>query len=169
MKGKMPIQTKANGLSLDKVPQELSDLNSLELRLISMCILFMKMIPLPCGQQRCIDGNAKSNSYEGSSEIAQGYKRLNDLATERGFIIQDIPADGDCLFSVISVQLQNVGIQQIVSRDLRSAVAQYMEQNPTITSELYYRNFVSSAVSNDYSNFMNVDTEAPAEEVLYQQ
>ena len=58
MKGKMPIQAKANGLSLDKVPQELSDLNSLELRLISMRIPFMKMIALPCGQQRCIHGPA---------------------------------------------------------------------------------------------------------------
>ena len=44
MKGKMPIQAKANGLSLDKVPQELYDLNSLELHLISMHIPFMKMI-----------------------------------------------------------------------------------------------------------------------------
>ena len=34
----MAFQAKANGLSLDKVPQELSDLNSLALRLISMCI-----------------------------------------------------------------------------------------------------------------------------------
>ena len=216
MRGKMPIQAKANGLSLDKVPQALSDLNSLELRLISMRIPFMKMIALPRGQQRCIHGpavtipanlssicdllprlpsesqlipmklkrklkykghymyeyvcpaklytalqwlksqnnlyanitinpnweeqsqednlalfsalmqhdcseefkknsprNTKSNSSEGSSEIAQGYQRLNDLATERGFIIQDVPTDGDCLFSAISVQLENVGIQQI--------------------------------------------------------
>ena len=50
MKGKMPIQAKANRLSLDKVPQELSDLNSLELRLISMRIPIMKMIALPRGQ-----------------------------------------------------------------------------------------------------------------------
>ena len=62
--------------------------------------------------------NTKSNSSEGSSEIAQGYQRLNDLATERGFIIQDVPADGDCLFSAISVQLENVGIQRIESRNL---------------------------------------------------
>ena len=54
MKGKMPIQAKANGLTLDEVPQELSDLNSLELRLISMRIPFMKMIALPRGQQRSI-------------------------------------------------------------------------------------------------------------------
>ena len=103
-------------------------------------------------------------SAEGSSEITQCYQRLNYLATERGFIIQDVPADGDCLFSAISVQLENVGIQRIESRDLRSAVAQYMEQNPMITSELHYRSFISSSVSNDDSNFMNIDTGAPTEE-----
>ena len=52
-----------------------------------------------------------------------------------GFIIQDVPADGDCLFSAISVQLENAGIQQTESRDLRSAVAQYIVQNPMITNE----------------------------------
>ena len=61
MKGKMPIQPKANGLSLDKVPQELSDLNYLELRLISMHIPFMKMIALPRGQQSCNRGPAVNN------------------------------------------------------------------------------------------------------------
>ena len=39
-----PIQAKAYGLTLDEVPQELSDL-----RLISMRIPFMKMIALPHG------------------------------------------------------------------------------------------------------------------------
>ena len=55
MKGKIPIQAQANGLSLDKVPQELSDLNSLELPLICMRI---PLIALPRGQQRCIHGPA---------------------------------------------------------------------------------------------------------------
>ena len=58
MKGKMPIQAKVNGLFLDKVPQESSDLNSLELRHISMRIPFMKMIALPHGQQCCIHAPA---------------------------------------------------------------------------------------------------------------
>ena len=42
-------------MTLDEVPQELSDLNSLELRL---SIPFMKMIALPRGQQRSIHGPA---------------------------------------------------------------------------------------------------------------
>ena len=35
----MPLQAKANGLQLCNVPPELSDLNALELRLISLSIL----------------------------------------------------------------------------------------------------------------------------------
>ena len=58
LNGKMPTQAKANGLKLDPVPTELSDLNSLELRLISMRIPFMKMVALPRGQQRSIHGPA---------------------------------------------------------------------------------------------------------------
>ena len=219
LKGKMPIQAKANELSLDKVPQELSNLNSLELRLISMRIPFMKMIALPRGQQRYIHGPAvnipanlssvcdlprlpsesqlipmklkrklkykgyymyeyvcpaklhtalqwlksQNNLYantavnpnweeqsqednlilfsalmqqdcseefeniceismksskdvepkssEDSSEIALGYQLLNDLVKERGFIIKDVPADGDCLFSAVSVQLESIAFQ----------------------------------------------------------
>ena len=45
-------------LSLDEFPPELSNLNPLELRLVSMCIPFMKMIALSRGQQRSIHGPA---------------------------------------------------------------------------------------------------------------
>ena len=53
-KGKMPVQAKANGLQLDPIPNELEDLNALELRLISLHIPFMKMVALPSGKQSCI-------------------------------------------------------------------------------------------------------------------
>ena len=78
----MPTKTKANELTLDEVPQELSDLNSLELRLICMRIPFMKMIALPRGQQRSIHAPVEndpeipiklpSRDLEEGSEIALG-------------------------------------------------------------------------------------------------
>ena len=40
----MPLQAKANGLQLCKVPPELSDLNALELWLICRRVPFMKMV-----------------------------------------------------------------------------------------------------------------------------
>ena len=47
----MPLQAKANGLQLCEVPPELSGLNALELRLISLRVPFMKMVALPSGKQ----------------------------------------------------------------------------------------------------------------------
>ena len=57
-RGVLPAQAKANSLNLDDIPVELSDLNPLEIRLISLRIPFMKMVALPCGKQRAIHGPA---------------------------------------------------------------------------------------------------------------
>ena len=57
-RGKMPAQAKANNMSLVNVPAVLSDLNPMEVRLISLRIPFMKMVALPCGKQRAIHGPA---------------------------------------------------------------------------------------------------------------
>ena len=54
----MPTQAIANGLRLPSIPPELSCLNSLEVKLISLRIPFMKMVALPSGKQRCIHGPA---------------------------------------------------------------------------------------------------------------
>ena len=56
-RGVMPLQAKANGLKLCKVPPELSDLNALK-RLICRRVPFMKMVALPSGKQRSIHGPA---------------------------------------------------------------------------------------------------------------
>ena len=55
---KLPAQAKANNLHLDVIPPESSDLNPLEIHLISLQIPFMKMVALPCGNQRAIHGSA---------------------------------------------------------------------------------------------------------------
>ena len=54
----MPTQAVANGLRLSQVPPELSCLNFLEIRLLSLRVPFMKMVALPSGKQRCIHGPA---------------------------------------------------------------------------------------------------------------
>ena len=56
--GVMPLQAKANGLQLSDIPSELSGLNALELRLICVCLPFMKMVALPCSKQKSIHGPA---------------------------------------------------------------------------------------------------------------
>ena len=54
-RGVMPLQAKANGLQLSKIPLEL---NALELRLICLRLPFMKMVALPSGKQVSIHGPA---------------------------------------------------------------------------------------------------------------
>ena len=49
---------KCNGLQLFSIPDELKNLNQLELRLLSQRIPFMKIVALPCGKQCCIHGPA---------------------------------------------------------------------------------------------------------------
>ena len=56
--GKVPAQCKVNNLDLDVVPDELSKLNSIEIRLVSKRIPFMKMVALPRGRQTAIHGPA---------------------------------------------------------------------------------------------------------------
>ena len=50
--------SKINNLDLDAVPDELSELNSIEIRLVSKRIPFMKMVALPRGKQTAIHGPA---------------------------------------------------------------------------------------------------------------
>ena len=50
----MPAQAKANNLELEDIPAELSDLNVLGKRLISLQIPFMKMVALPRRKQQAI-------------------------------------------------------------------------------------------------------------------
>ena len=54
----MPLQAKANRLQLDVLPTELSCLNPLELRLVSLRVPVMKMVALPSSKQRCSHGPA---------------------------------------------------------------------------------------------------------------
>ena len=56
--GTIPAQSKANCMDLEKIPDELKDLNNLELHTISKRILFMKLVKLPRGKQKGIKGAA---------------------------------------------------------------------------------------------------------------
>ena len=57
-RGKMPVQAKCNNLELAPLPTELTDLNDLEIRMISQRIPFVKMVALPSGKQHGIHGPA---------------------------------------------------------------------------------------------------------------
>ena len=56
--GRIPPQSKANYMDLDEIPDELKDLNNLELHTICKRIIFMKLVKLPRGKQKGIKGAA---------------------------------------------------------------------------------------------------------------
>jgi hypothetical protein len=56
MKGKLPPQNQTNNLQLDKIPEELANLSSLESRLLAQRIPFIKITARPSGGQRAITG-----------------------------------------------------------------------------------------------------------------
>ncbi|XP_065926121.1 uncharacterized protein [Magallana gigas] len=56
MSGKIPQEAAINKMSLEDIPSELSDLNSLEQHLIALHIPFMKVMSLPQGGQRNVHG-----------------------------------------------------------------------------------------------------------------
>ncbi|XP_052681371.1 uncharacterized protein LOC128162243 [Crassostrea angulata] len=56
LSGKAPAEAAVNGMILEDIPLELSELNSLEQHLIAIHIPFMKIMALPHGQQKNIHG-----------------------------------------------------------------------------------------------------------------
>ena len=57
-RGRLPAQSKANGLHLHTIPDELQNLSTLERHIISRRIPFMKLLSLPRGKQLAIHGPA---------------------------------------------------------------------------------------------------------------
>ncbi len=56
LKGNMPPQAAINNLWLDDIPEELKNLNALEMHLVSIVQPFMKIVPLPRGGQKGVKG-----------------------------------------------------------------------------------------------------------------
>ena len=75
---------------------------------------------------------------------------LCSRAKTHGFKIHDVPGDGNCLFSSVAYQLPLLGLQHIDSKDLRTMVGDYLEENPIVDGS-HYSNFLPSKffITND--------------------
>ena len=71
--------------------------------------------------------------------IGDKISALTRIAKENGYIIHDVPADGDCLFSSIAYQLQSSNIDK---HTLRRMLVSYFEDHPYINGIHYLRVFV---------------------------
>ena len=85
--------------------------------------------------------------------------KLKTIASQNGFTIHDVPADGDCMFSAIVYQLSSIGIH-VDSQTLRQNVADYMQAN-----KASYCDFVCQPV--ERNDGYNADTVAPTKEDEY--
>jgi hypothetical protein len=106
--------------------------------------------------ETCDDDSCLDNS-DSHSDLFGG---LSQIAKHHGFIVHDVPADGDCLFSAIACQLESIGIDNINKDALRHQVVSYLAENST-----RFRDYVSQPVLS--TNPCNADTEPPTIEDDY--
>ena len=85
--------------------------------------------------------------------------KLETIASQNGFTLHDVPADGDCMYSAIVYQLNSIGIH-VNSQTLRQKVAEYLRAN-----KASYCDLVCRPVERNYG--YNANTVAPTKEDEY--
>ena len=61
-------------------------------------------------------------------------RRLEKIASDKGFTVSDNEGSGNCMFYSLSEQLDLVKGIQISHSALRQHIVQYLEKNPTLVS-----------------------------------
>lgn len=61
---------------------------------------------------------------------------------EKGFAVEDVPGDGNCMFEVLARQLTRLGNQQ-THQSVRSDIVDFIRENPVvcISSKSWYASF----------------------------
>ena len=59
---------------------------------------------------------------------------LTTIAANKGFVVSDNQASGNCLFYALSEQLQSVKGIQISHKELRKTLVQFLDENPNRVS-----------------------------------
>ena len=62
---------------------------------------------------------------------------LKRIALEKGFVISDNQGDGNCMFFVLSEQLDHIKGIKISHEEFRRTVVQYLKDNPRLVSVLF--------------------------------
>ena len=109
----------------------------------------------------CVANVASSTdiAVECNNPLLSAMHKLETIASQNGFTIHDVPADGDCMFSAIVYQLNSIGIH-VDSQILRQNVAEYLQAN-----KASYCDFVCQPV--ERNDGYNADTVAPTKEDEY--
>ena len=106
--------------------------------------------------------NSDSASLTNVNEATTGYDRLHAMSEQKGMCIVDVPADGDCLFASVIYHLKKLGLYSGTTKQLRSHLAKFMEDNPICNEDgSQYRDFLAARIRSD--DLLNADTEQPNE------
>ena len=63
------------------------------------------------------------------SNMTNPLSDLRKIASDKGFVISDNPASGNCLFYALSEQLQSVKAIHISHKELREALVRFLATN----------------------------------------
>ena len=73
-----------------------------------------------------------------SSNTADLLAELEKVASDKGFVISDNEGSGNCMFYVVSEQLNLVKGIKIPHRELRRSIVQYLRKNPKLVSLVFF-------------------------------
>ena len=80
--------------------------------------------------------------------IQDSFMHLEQLCTEEGYLIENVPGDGNCFYHAIAKQLEHAGVQCQYHRNdalLRTDLVHYLETHPRGTQgKLPYRDFLAN-------------------------
>ena len=104
-------------------------------------------------------------SLPDTQQIVEDMATLNLLARQRGFVVRDVPCDGNCLFTAVETQLQRYEIQ-LGDESLREQLITFLERHPyTHDGTSHLREFVAAPVVS--ADSYSADTEVPNDEDEY--
>jgi len=116
-RGRLPAQSKSNGLNLEVIPNELSNLTTLERHIISRRIAFMKLLSLPRGKQLSIHGPAVNVP----TAVVPVMSILPRVATDDSFVPlklkRKLSYRGHYMYGNINVQRVNSALNWLMSNN----------------------------------------------------
>ena len=82
------------------------------------------------------------------SPVQDSFIHLEQLCTEEGYSVENVPGDGNCFYHAIAKQLEHAGVQCQYHRNgvlLRTDLVHYLETHPRGTQgQLPYRDFLAN-------------------------
>ncbi len=83
------------------------------------------------------------NRFNKKTDLSE---HLQKVAEDKGFIISDNPASGNCMFYALSEQLQSIKGIQISDRELRKKLVEFLAKYPNLVSQCQH----SETIQNIY-------------------